>query len=82
MHVAAALGRPVVALYGSTPSTVAPPLSNRARIVERTLPCRPCFQRVCPLGHLDCLNRIAATDVAALLDELIGKVEGHALPPA
>ena len=81
MHVAAALGRPVVALYGSTPSNLAPPLSDRARIVERTLPCRPCFERVCPLGHLDCLNLIEAADVAALLDELIGKVEDHAVPP-
>jgi heptosyltransferase-2 len=82
MHVAAALGRPVVALYGSTPSTVAPPLSDNARIVERTLSCRPCFERVCPLGHLDCLNLIEAGEVAAMLDELIGRVEAEAVPPA
>ena len=81
MHVAAALGRPVVALYGSTPSTVAPPLSDKARIVERTLPCRPCFERVCPLGHLDCLNLIEASDVAAMLDELIGRVEARRFRP-
>ena len=81
MHVAAALGRPVVALYGSTPSTVAPPLSGKARILERKLPCRPCFERVCPLGHLDCLNLIEASDVAAMLDELIGRVEARAIPP-
>ncbi len=67
MHIAAAIGRPLVALYGSTTPEMTPPLGAEVRIVERTLPCRPCFQRVCPLGHLDCLNGIAATEVAALV---------------
>jgi heptosyltransferase-2 len=72
MHIAAAVGRPLVAMYGSTTPEMTPPLGLNVRIVERTLPCRPCFQRVCPLGHLDCLNLIAANDVAALV---IGQVE-------
>src|SRR5262249_41646973 len=63
MHVAAALERPLVALYGSTTPAMTPPLSDRVRILERTLPCRPCFQRTCPLGHLDCLNLIPASEV-------------------
>jgi heptosyltransferase-2 len=65
MHVAAAIGRPLVALYGSTTPEMTPPLGPVVEIVERELPCRPCFKRVCPLGHLDCLNLIAASDVAA-----------------
>jgi heptosyltransferase II len=72
MHVAAAIGKPVVALYGSTTPAMTPPLAKAVRIVERTLPCRPCFERVCPLGHLDCLNLIAAEDVARALSEIIG----------
>jgi heptosyltransferase-2 len=68
MHVAAAVGRPVVALYGSTLSAINPPLGQRVAILERTLPCRPCFKRVCPLGHLDCLNLIAASEVAERLE--------------
>jgi heptosyltransferase-2 len=64
MHVAAALGRPLVALYGSTTPDMTPPLGDKVTIIERTLPCRPCFQRTCPLGHLDCLNLIPAAEVA------------------
>jgi len=67
MHVAAALGRPLVALYGSTTPEMTPPLGDRVKIIERTLPCRPCFQRTCPLGHLDCLNLIPAAEVADAL---------------
>jgi heptosyltransferase-2 len=71
MHIAAAIGRPVVALYGSTTPAMTPPLAKAVHILERTLPCRPCFQRVCPLGHLDCLNLIGAADVDAALQEVV-----------
>ena len=64
MHIGAALGRPLVALYGSTTPAMTPPLGDRVTIIERTLPCRPCSQRTCPLGHLDCLNLITAAEVA------------------
>ena len=67
MHVAAAVNRPVVALYGSIPSATNPPLGKRIAILERSLPCRPCFKRICPLGHLDCLNLISASEVAESL---------------
>jgi heptosyltransferase-2 len=72
MHIAAAIGRPLVALYGSTSPAITPPLAKAVRILERDLPCRPCFKRECPLGHHDCLNLIAATEVADAIVEMIG----------
>jgi heptosyltransferase II len=63
MHVAAATGRPLVAVYGSSAPTYTPPLSERAEIAYLGLPCSPCFQRECPLGHLDCLRGISVADV-------------------
>lgn len=70
MHVAAALGRPLVALYGSSSPSYTPPLSPLATIVSKNLACSPCFKRECPLGHLDCLTTILPRHVAELIAAL------------
>lgn len=72
MHVAAALDRPLVALYGSSSPAYTPPLSAKATILSRTLDCSPCFKRECPLGHLDCLNGIEPRQVADAVASSIG----------
>ena len=71
MHVAAALEIPLVAIYGSTTPAFTPPLASRIAIVEDALPCRPCFQRECPLAHLNCLRGIAAQRVFEAIRKLV-----------
>jgi heptosyltransferase-2 len=67
MHVAAALDRPLVAIYGSSSPEFTPPLSPHARVVRSDLHCSPCFDRVCRFGHTNCL---AALEPARIVAEL------------
>ena len=71
MHIAAAVGTPLVAIYGSSTPDYTPPLSRRAAICYRRVACSPCFKRVCPLGHTDCLKGINADEVFMRLVSLL-----------
>lgn len=71
MHVAAALDRPTVALFGSSSPDFTPPLSSRARVARHAMPCSPCFQRTCPLMHQRCLEDLEPNAVLALADQAL-----------
>ena len=68
MHVACALDRNVVAVFGSTSPAFTPPLNPRATVVENDLDCRPCLQRECPLSHLNCLRELGRKGSYRLLN--------------
>jgi heptosyltransferase-2 len=73
MHLAAAVGTPVIALFGSTsPELTGPTFSPASQIVRRPVPCAPCFRRECPID-LRCLKGI---DTAQVIEAAL-KVAAH-----
>ncbi|MCC4263494.1 lipopolysaccharide heptosyltransferase II [Oceanimonas baumannii] len=70
MHIAAALQRPLVGVYGSTSPQYTPPLAEKVAVVHTDIECRPCFKRECPLGHLKCLKDLPPQQVIDALTRL------------
>lgn len=72
MHIAAALKKRLVVLYGSSSPIFTPPLADPSKmsILSMGLDCSPCFKRTCPLGHLKCLQDLLPAKVLEALSQL------------
>ncbi len=73
LHVASALNRPVIAIYGPTDPDHAPPFSDLAASISLRLECSPCRQRECPLGHQNCMHGISAGQVWQTLEPMLSR---------
>jgi heptosyltransferase-2 len=70
MHVAGALGKPTIGIYGSTRFDRTGPLGAHTRILYKKIECSPCLKRTCRFGHYQCLWNIQPEEVLTALKEL------------
>ena len=75
MHVAAAVGVPVVAVFGSTDPRGTAPVTSRKELVQHRVACSPCFLRECPIDHR-CMVRVPVKDVRDAAAQSLGQVRG------
>ncbi len=76
MHVAAAVGLPVVAVFGPTDPFGTAPVTPRCSIVQEKTYCSPCFLRRCPTDHR-CMTRVTPEAVEAAARQWISSMEAH-----
>lgn len=71
MHIAAAFGVPMVAIFGPTDHTTTSPWGTRAQIVRQQVECSPCFLRQCPIDHR-CMQRVTVDRVLTAVADVLG----------
>ncbi len=76
MHVAAAVGTPVLAVFGPTDAVATGPLGRGARVVRMPVPCSPCLLRECPIDHR-CMTGVKVEEVLRAAMELLDQSLGQ-----
>ena len=76
MHLATAVGTPVVAIFGPTDVVTTAPLGNGNRIIRKDTDCSPCIKRTCPENHL-CMELITVDDVEREVMDKINRYFKH-----
>ncbi len=71
MHIADALGKKIVAIFGPTDVNETYPFRKNGIILYKNLPCSPCKKRVCPYGHNRCMEEIEVSEVFNAVKKLI-----------
>jgi len=71
IHMAAAVGTPVVAIFGPTDPARTGPYGARHRVIRAHLPCQPCYKRDCRKHGLPCLTDVRPEEVLAAVDEVL-----------
>jgi lipopolysaccharide heptosyltransferase II len=72
MHLAALLGVPVVAIFGSTEPRLTGPLGNGHTVLRHHVECSPCFLRECPIDFR-CMKAVSADEVAAAVLSVLAR---------
>lgn len=75
MHIAAAVGTPVVSLWGATSPARSAPLGYEHLVVRASLPCVPCYRKQCPIGRL-CMESITPQRVLRMVDRALDAEKG------
>lgn len=73
LHMAAALGIPLVTMFGPTDPHRTGPYGGNHRVLTTGVACRPCFDRVCKFAHVECMNLITTNEVIAAAREVLNK---------
>jgi len=71
MHLASAVGTPVIAIFGSTSSQWTGPIGERDVVIQEPISCSPCYKRKCLYGHYQCMNLISVDKVYRIVREFL-----------
>ncbi len=76
MHLASAVGIPVIAVFGSTDNRATSPVDGKVKIVKSDISCSPCLKRMCVKNTYECFSKISVKEVFNEVKNILGKQKG------